>query len=115
MTAMGTGPMMTFHAGEKQVVRGVTDEVIERLKARNLSPGHIVDSTGYTYTVTPFSAEGMKRELELILLEAGAQLLHHTVITGANVEGGVLRSLTRFPFPGRRPKAAVRCGSCLSS
>ena len=58
MTAMGTGPMMTFHAGEKQTVRGLMDEMIERLKRKNLSPGHIIDSTGYTYTVPPFSAEG---------------------------------------------------------
>jgi len=28
-----------------------------------LSVGHIADSTGYTYTVTPFDTEGMKREL----------------------------------------------------
>jgi len=96
MTAMGTGPMMTFHAGDKQTVRGVTDEMIERLKKKNLSPGHIIDSTGYTYTVTPFSAEGMKRELELMMIEAGATLLYHTVITGANVENGVIRSLTCF-------------------
>lgn len=96
MTAMGTGPMMTFHAGDKQVVRGVTDELIERLKAKELSPGHIIDSTGYTYTVTPFSAEGMKRELELMMLEAGAQLLYHTVITGTKVEEGLLKSLTCF-------------------
>jgi len=96
MTSMGTGPMMTFHAGEKQAVRGVTDELIERLKVGNLSPGHIVDSTGYTYTVTPFSAEGMKRELEMMMLEAGATLLYHTVIIGAKTEDGVLRRLTCF-------------------
>ena len=96
MTAMGTGPMMTFHAGDKQVVCGVTDELIERLKAKALSPGHIIDSTGYTYTVTPFSAEGLKRELELMMLEAGVQLLYHTVITGTKVEDGLLRSVTCF-------------------
>ena len=96
MTAMGTGPMMTFHAGGKQTVRGLTDEMIERLKAKNLSPGHIIDSTGYTYTVTPFSAEGMKRELELMLLESGAQLLYHTVITGVNVQDGRIVSLRCF-------------------
>lgn len=96
MTAMGTGPMMTFHAGDKQAVRGVTDELIERLKAKGLSTGHIVDSTGYTYTVTPFSAEGMKRELELMMIEAGAQLLYHTVITGVRMENGLIRSLTCF-------------------
>ena len=96
MTAMGTGPMMTFHAGEKQTVRGLTDEMVERLKAKNLSPGHIIDSTGYTYTVTPFSAEGMKRELELMMLEAGVQLLYHTVITGVNVKDGMVESLKCF-------------------
>ena len=96
LTAMGTGPMMTFHAGEKQTVRGLTDEMVERLKKKNLSPGHIVDSTGYTYTVTPFSAEGMKRELELMMIEAGATILYHTVITGVQTEEGRLRSLTCF-------------------
>ena len=96
MTSMGTGPMMTFHAGEKQTVRGLTAEMIERLKAKNLSPGHIIDSTGYTYTVTPFSAEGMKRELELMMLEAGVQLLYHTVITGVNVKDGMVESLKCF-------------------
>ena len=96
MTAMGTGPMMTFHAGEKQVVRGIADEMIERLKAKGLSTGHIIDSTGYTYTVTPFSAEGMKRELEMMMLEAGAQILYHTVITGVEVENEKIKSLTCF-------------------
>ena len=96
MTAMGTGPMMTFHAGDKLAVRGVTNEMIERLKEKNLSPGHIIDSTGYTYTVTPFSAEGLKRELEMMMLEAGVQILYHTVITGVNMEDGRIRSLRSF-------------------
>ena len=52
LTACGTGPMMTFHAGDVQAVQGITDELIERLKAKGLSPGHIFDTTGYTYTVT---------------------------------------------------------------
>jgi len=88
--------MMTFHAGDKQTVRGVTDEMIERLKKKNLSPGHIIDSTGYPYTETPLTAEGMKRELELMMIEAGATILYHTVITGAQTEEGKLRSLTCF-------------------
>ena len=32
---------MTFHAGDVQAVQGITDELIERLKAKGLSPGHI--------------------------------------------------------------------------
>lgn len=93
LTASGTGPMMTFHAGKKQIVRGLVDEVIQRLMRKGLSVGHIVDSTGYTYTVTPFDSEGMKRELELMCLEAGVQLLYHTSLVEAIPEDGLLRSI----------------------
>ena len=48
LTSSGTGPMMTFHAGEKQVIRGLGEELISRLMEKGLSPGHTVDSTGYT-------------------------------------------------------------------
>ncbi len=93
LTACGTGPMMTFHAGEKQVVRGLVDEMIQRLVQKGLSVGHIVDSTGYTYTVTPFDSEGMKRELELMCLQADVQLLYHTTVVETTVEKGLLCSL----------------------
>ncbi len=93
LTACGTGPMMTFHAGDKQVIRGLGEELISRLVEKGLSVGHIPDSTGYTYTVTPFDAEGMKRELELMVTQAGAELLYHAVVTEAHGEDGRLRSL----------------------
>ena len=96
LTAMGTGPMMTFHAGEKQVIRGLAQEMIERMVVKGFSPGHITDSTGYTYTVTPFSAEGMKITLEDMMLEAGVTLLYHTSVHGAKVSDGVLRSIDCF-------------------
>lgn len=31
LTAATTGPMMSFHAGSTQVVRGIRDEIIQRL------------------------------------------------------------------------------------
>ena len=96
LTAMGTGPMMTFHAGETQVVRGLPQEMVDRLVKRGFSPGHTVDSTGYTYTVTPFSAEGMKRILEEMMLEAGVTLLYHTVVYDASVCDGALRKVSCF-------------------
>ncbi|MBK5200048.1 MAG: FAD-dependent oxidoreductase [Spirochaetaceae bacterium] len=86
LTSCGTGPMMTFHAGKEQVIKGITDELIQRLKKKGLSPGHIVDSTGYTYTVTPFDSEGMKRELELMCLEAGVSILYHTVVSSVTID-----------------------------
>ncbi|MBR5108849.1 MAG: FAD-dependent oxidoreductase [Clostridia bacterium] len=39
MTACGTGPMMTFHAGKKQVIRGITDELIQRLVKKTCLQG----------------------------------------------------------------------------
>ena len=96
MTACGTGPMMTFHAGEKQVIRGITDELIQRLHKKGLSPGHTEDMTGYTYTVTPFSAEGLKREMELMMLGAGVEILYHTSVISARVQDGRLCSIRCF-------------------
>ena len=96
LTAMGTGPMMTFHAGQEQVIRGLPQELIDRMMAAGDSPGHCVDSTGYTYTVTPFSAEGMKNVLEQKMLEAGVTLLYHTTVIGARVREGRLEGIECF-------------------
>ncbi|MDP4609888.1 MAG: FAD-dependent oxidoreductase, partial [Opitutales bacterium] len=60
LTAAGVGPMMTFHAGDQQVIQGTTGELIDRLVEKKQSPGHVFDTTGFTYTVTPFDVEGMK-------------------------------------------------------
>ena len=94
LTACGTGPMMTFHAGDDLVVCGLTDELIQRMTKKGLSVGHIVDTTGYTYSVTPFDAEGMKRELECMALEAKVELLYHTTLIAATREGDTVKSIT---------------------
>ena len=47
LTNAGTGPMMTFHAGDTQVVKGIPDEIIERMKENQASPGHMRDFVGY--------------------------------------------------------------------
>lgn len=94
LTACGVGPMMTFHAGEKQVVKGITDEVIQRLAKKGLSPGHIFDTTGYTYTVTPFDAEGLKFELEEMARECGVHILYHTMLAGVETSDGNISRIT---------------------
>jgi len=60
LTANGVGPMMTYFAGDKQVILGLGQEMVERLTDRGSSPGHVLDSTNYISYVTPFSAEGLK-------------------------------------------------------
>lgn len=93
LTAAGVGPMMTFHAGDRQVIRGITGELIERLAARGKSPGHIVDTTGYTHSVTPFDAEAMKYELDEMTVAAGADVLFHTMLAGVHADHGKIRSI----------------------
>jgi hypothetical protein len=94
LTTNGVNPMMTFHAGEKQVIRGITDELIERLKALNKSPGHVRDPGHFTTTYTPFDAEAMKHELELMLLEAGGTVLYHAVLADVTLNGSFIDSIT---------------------
>lgn len=94
LTANGTGPMMTFHAGDRQVIKGITGEIIERLLKKGKSPGHIFDTTCYTYTVTPFDAEGLKTELENMLKEAGGDILYHSFVCDVNMESNKITHVT---------------------
>lgn len=94
LTAAGVGPMMTFHAGDEQIIRGTTGELIDRLKAKGKSTGHQFDTTGFTYTVTPFDVEGMKRELEDMVTETGGEILYHTMLAGVEVKDGRIDSVT---------------------
>ncbi len=100
LTMAGTGPQMTFHAGDTQVVRGIAQEIVERLQAIGMSPGHMEDFVGYASSVTPFDAEGMKLVLETMAREAGVQLLYHTVYTGCEKEGDEIRLVRLYSKNG---------------
>jgi hypothetical protein len=94
LTAAGVGPMMTFHVEDKQVIRGITGELIDRMIKKGKCPGHIIDAIGYTYTVTPFDAEWMKHELELMLLESNCKILYHSMLADVEVYDGEVKSIT---------------------
>lgn len=94
LTSAGVGPMMTFHAGKTQVIQGITGELVERLKQKGLSTGHIFDTTGYTYSVTPFDLEGMKSEMETMYLEAGGKVLYHSMLAEVKTENKKITELT---------------------
>jgi hypothetical protein len=94
LTACGVGPMMTFHAGEKQVIRGVMQELVEELVRRGWSVGHVPDTKQYTSTITPFDAEGLKLVLDEKLGEAGCSVLFHTFVGAVAVRDGAVEGLT---------------------
>ncbi len=100
LTAAGVGPMMTFHAGDKQVVRGIPDELIETLKEMGASPGHITDTIGYASSLTPFDTEAMKYVIEHKHIEAGGEMLYHSIFTGCTVEENKLKSVQLWTKSG---------------
>ena len=100
LTACGVGPMMSFHAGKTQVIKGIAEELIQNLIKDGNSCGHMEDFVGYCSSVTPFDAEGLKYTLETMAIEAGVTLLYHTVLTGCNVENKQIQSVSLFSKQG---------------
>jgi len=99
LTTCLVGPMMTFHSATEQVIRGLPQEIVDRLIELGASPGHVLDTSGYVATVTPFDAETLKLVAERMVREAGAEILYHTLLTAATVagpssRGGAGRTLT---------------------
>lgn len=94
LTNAGVGPMMTFHAGSRQVVTGLPQELVERMAAKQGCLGHIEDTTGYASSVTPFDAEVMKLTLDEMAQELNVEVLFHATLVNVNVEHGNIRSVT---------------------
>ncbi|MFI3282379.1 MAG: FAD-dependent oxidoreductase [Rikenellaceae bacterium] len=95
LTAMGVGPMMSFHnRSSEQVIYGTPQEMVDRMVAMGVSEGHIFDTTGYCSTVTPFDSEGLKITLETMLCEAGVEILFHTRLIAAQRTSGNIESVT---------------------
>lgn len=93
LTAAGTGPMMSFHAGDEQVVLGIPEEIISRMKEKGWSVGHMADAAGSCSSITPFSAEGLKVTLEDMCLEAGVRILYHTTFIDSTVIDGTIKKV----------------------
>jgi hypothetical protein len=105
-------PMMTFHSGNRQVIAGVGDELIQRLRKHDATPGHIPDPIGFTSTVTPFHPEFIKIEAEQMLLEQGIEILYHSLVTEMVQENGVLGAARGYSKSGQftiKAQAFVDC------
>jgi hypothetical protein len=93
MTTSLVGPMMTFHSPQRQVIGGLAQEVVDRLIAMHASPGHILDTSDYCYTITPFDTEAMKLVCQRMVVESGAKILYHTLVTGVTKNGDTLTGI----------------------
>ncbi len=93
-TAALVYPWMTFHTSEgKQVIRGIAQEIVDRLAARGASPGHLRDTVGFVSTVTPYNGEVYKVLAVEMLKEAGVVTLFHSFLHETTVEDGKIRSV----------------------
>lgn len=106
LTAAMVGPMQSFHAGETQVVKGLAQEVVDRLQAAGASPGHVPDPIDYCSSITPFDYEGLKRVLQEMCVEAGVDLWLHTLFLDAAVEHGRIRHIRVWQKDGPKELAA---------
>ncbi len=94
LTTCGVGPMMSFHAGGIQVIKGIMEEIVCKLMENGASSGHIVDSKLYCDTVTHFNSETLKYVLDELLINAGCKILFNTFLGGVNVKKDAVTSLT---------------------
>lgn len=86
-------PFMTFHDGKRQVVKGIADEIIQRLKSQKLSLGHIEDPIAFTSSITPYDVEGLKQIYFDIVEEEGIDVLLHSFIYDVIMEGNVVKGV----------------------
>lgn len=99
----GAGPIHSFfnlyksfeNAERIQVVRGIAQELIDRMAEKNLSPGHLEMEKGGSYdsVITLIDWEGFKDTALQMLSEAGVTVLLHVVAAGAVMEGNAIRGV----------------------
>lgn len=80
-TAALVYPWMTFHTVTgKQVIAGIAQEIVDRLQAKDASPGHVRDTVGFVHTVTPYHPERYKVLAFDMLADAGVRMLLHSFV-----------------------------------
>jgi hypothetical protein len=92
-TAGLVGPIMTFHAGSIQIVKGIPGAIFDKLKALGGSPGHLIDPIWGNTSMTPIDTEVYKSLLMQEVSAAGVSLLLHTTVVEGQREGGRVSSL----------------------
>lgn len=83
MTAGLVNPFMTFHADGEQIIEGIFQEIIDRLRGMN----------GYDERTRAFDVEVMKLILDQMVREAGVKLMLHTCVIDVLMQGNIIRGV----------------------
>jgi len=92
MTAGLVNPFMTFHANGEQIIEGIFQEIIDRLKSMN----------GYDERTGAFDAEIMKLVLDQMVEEAGVKLMLHTCVIDSIMQKNVIRGVEIYNKFGKQ-------------
>ncbi len=100
-TAAMVYPWMTFHsAAGEQVIKGIAQEIVDRLMSLGASPGHLRDTIGFVHTLTPYHPEVYKVLACDMLEEAGVNILLHTAAIDVLTEGNRISGITLYNKSG---------------
>lgn len=93
-TAALVYPWMSFHSNSgEQVIGGIAQEIVSRLIERGASSGHLRDTIGFAYSVTPYDPEVYKALVDEMLSSACVDVVYHSLITGVETESGRIEGL----------------------
>lgn len=104
-------PFLGIFCGQgTQVNTGIIQELVERLVKAKGSAGHARGGVwatpqgeeAYDFSLTPFEPEILKFVAQEMVLEAGAEILFHTVITDVIKEGNQVKGVEVFNISGKR-------------
>lgn len=85
----------TFLARDgRHVVRGIPQEIVDRLTELGGAVGHVPLPEGYVHSVTPVDADLFRMECTAMLSRAGVRILYNTTLVGAEAGGGEIRRVT---------------------
>lgn len=125
LTAGLVGPCMTSYSldGHEQLIRGVFEELVLRLQAAGAAIHPSLVQAGSAYAgfivyghdkVTPFEPEAMKAVAAEMCLEAGVELLFHSMFTKALVDGDKVNGVVvanKSGLQAIRAKVVVDCSA----
>ncbi|MHC1761698.1 MAG: FAD-dependent oxidoreductase [Negativicutes bacterium] len=103
-------PFLGIFCGQgTQVNMGLIQELVDRLIAAKGSAGHarggqwatLADQELHDFSLTPFEPEILKYVAQEMVLEAGAEILFHTVITDVIKEGDTVKGVEIFNVSGK--------------
>lgn len=89
---LGTSGLMTMVMTSRKWFSGIGREILDDLKDRG-EARWINDYPVKDYERIPFDAESMKRKLDDMVLESGAEVLLYSKITGVQTENGCIKSI----------------------